>query len=165
MVNLVICAVVFSSIFLSGGVIASPLLIQEADALQAKGVPTAVTNSNKVCGDKLCSEVKAEKNKAQTMIANPSATYCIERGGEYDLAGTCTIPSVITCDAWDYFKTKTCDHQTSLLFVQTAVSGTYQEKDGFKTLNKAPAPYNLLISNNGRSGEDTIIDISLKGIN
>jgi len=42
---------------------------------------------------------------------------------------------------------------------------TYQERDEFKTLNKAPAPYNLLISNNGRSGEDTIIDISLKGIN
>ncbi len=42
---------------------------------------------------------------------------------------------------------------------------TYQENDEFKTLNKAPAPYNLLISNNGRSGENTLIDISLKGIN
>lgn len=42
---------------------------------------------------------------------------------------------------------------------------TYQEKDEFKTLNKAPTPYKLLISNNGKSGEDTLIDISLKGLN
>jgi len=42
---------------------------------------------------------------------------------------------------------------------------TYQEKDEFKTLNKAPTPYNLLISNNGKSGENTLIDISLRGLN
>ena len=42
---------------------------------------------------------------------------------------------------------------------------TYQEKDEFKTLNKAPTPYKLLISNNGKSGDDTIIDISLSGLN
>ena len=41
---------------------------------------------------------------------------------------------------------------------------TYQEKNEFKTLNKAPTPYNLLISNNGKSGEDTLIDISLIGL-
>jgi len=42
---------------------------------------------------------------------------------------------------------------------------TYQGKNEFKTLNKAPTPYKLLISNNGRSGDDTIIDISLSGLN
>ena len=42
-----------------------------------------------------------------------------------------------------------------------SVNITYQEKDEFKTLSKAPMPYKLLISNNGKSGDDTIIDISL----
>ena len=42
---------------------------------------------------------------------------------------------------------------------------TYQGKDEFKTLNKAPTPYKLLISNNGKNGENTIIDISLQGLN
>lgn len=42
---------------------------------------------------------------------------------------------------------------------------TYQERDEFKTLNKAPGPYNLLISNNGKNNGYTLIDISLKGIN
>ncbi len=40
---------------------------------------------------------------------------------------------------------------------------TYNENDEFKTLNKAPAPYNLLISNNGRIDGNTLIDISLRG--
>ena len=42
---------------------------------------------------------------------------------------------------------------------------TYNDENKFKTLNKAPTPYKLLISNNGKSGDNTIIDISLKNLN
>ena len=42
---------------------------------------------------------------------------------------------------------------------------TYQESEEFKTLSKAPTPYKLLISNNGKSGGNTLIDIGLSGFN
>lgn len=42
---------------------------------------------------------------------------------------------------------------------------TYQGEDKFKTMGKAPTPYKLLISNNGKIGGDILIDISLSGLN
>jgi len=41
---------------------------------------------------------------------------------------------------------------------------TYQGGDEFKTLNKAPTPYKLLISNNGKIDDSITIDVSLSGL-
>jgi len=45
-----------------------------------------------------------DNSPSQVSIANPSATYCIENGGEYDLDGTCTLSDGTQCDAWEYFR-------------------------------------------------------------
>ena len=51
-------------------------------------------------------------------------------------------------------------------YAKEKIDITYNEKEEFKTLNKAPTPYKLLISNNGKDEEgNTKIDISLSGLN
>ncbi|WP_299659484.1 DUF333 domain-containing protein [uncultured Ruegeria sp.] len=44
-------------------------------------------------------------------LANPAATFCIERGGAYKIqdgdngqTGICTLPDGTEQDAWDYFR-------------------------------------------------------------
>ena len=46
-----------------------------------------------------------------TELANPAATFCIERGGTYNIqdgdvgqTGICTLPDGTKQDAWDYFR-------------------------------------------------------------
>ncbi len=46
-----------------------------------------------------------------TGIANPAATFCAEKGGQYQIVdgedgqtGTCTLPDGSTQDAWEYFR-------------------------------------------------------------
>jgi putative hemolysin len=40
-------------------------------------------------------------------LANPSAVFCLERGGEYLLdTGQCRLPDGTTMDAWAYFRTQ-----------------------------------------------------------
>ena len=51
----------------------------------------------------------------------------------------------------------------SVDYTEHNVNITYAGNHELKTLGKAPTPYKLLISNNGKNGDDTLIDISLSG--
>ncbi|GAA6161487.1 MULTISPECIES: DUF333 domain-containing protein [Ruegeria] len=44
-------------------------------------------------------------------LANPAATFCVEKGGTYDIVdgaegqtGTCTLPDGSKQDAWEFFR-------------------------------------------------------------
>jgi putative hemolysin len=40
-------------------------------------------------------------------MANPSAVFCEEQGGEYSLKeGTCTLPDGSVVDAWEYYRAR-----------------------------------------------------------
>ena len=83
--------------------------IDSAEALQASGTPLATINSNKVCGDKLCSEIgqaKPTPPEGQIVIPGEQETIAVDEQKTLD------------------------DEDLSLLFIQTAHSGTYFEKDG-----------------------------------
>lgn len=50
----------------------------------------------------------AEETGGGTEIANPSATFCVDQGGEYSLEDeTCTLPDGRVVDAWDYYRSET----------------------------------------------------------
>lgn len=52
-----------------------------------------------------------QPSEQSTELANPAATYCVEKGGQYEIqdsadgqTGTCTLPDGSTQDAWEYFR-------------------------------------------------------------
>jgi len=60
MTKTILLAIFTISVLLTG-TIAGPMgLIESADALKSKGNPVSQTNSKKVCGDRLCSEIPTE---------------------------------------------------------------------------------------------------------
>jgi len=57
---------IFTVAVLLTGTIAGPMgLTQSADALKSKGTSASSINSNKVCGDRLCSEPATEKKPVE----------------------------------------------------------------------------------------------------
>ena len=52
-----------------------------------------------------------QPSEPTTGLANPAATFCAEKGGQYQIVdgedgqpGTCTLPDGSTQDAWEYFR-------------------------------------------------------------
>jgi len=92
----------FSILFILLAILLIPV-IDSADALKSHGTSIAATNSNLVCGDKLCSEIgQSAPTPPQGQIVIPAVEETIDVDKE----------------------------ATSLLYIQTAHSGTYIEKDG-----------------------------------
>ena len=78
-------------------------VITSADAVQSKGTLLTAVNSNKICGDQFCSEIGQSKPtppKGQIIIPGNEETIDVDK------------------------------EAPSLLYIQTANSGTYIEKDG-----------------------------------
>lgn len=102
MMKLILGMSIFMIIMLFSGSISPSLLIQESNAMISKGTMLSAVHSDKVCGDQLCSVMKATPPKGQIVIP--------ENEKQED------------------------NPDASMLFVQTAGSGTFQEKDGKKIL-------------------------------
>jgi len=49
-------------------------------------------------------------------------------------------------------------------YSESNIDITYGKEDKFKTLSKSPTSYKLLISNDGKKNDNTLIDLSLSGI-
>jgi len=108
----------------------------------------------------------------QMQMANPASTHCIDNGGTLEIVtddqgqrGMCTLPDGIVCEEWAYFSGK-CPAESktapvSLLFVQTAHSGTLLEEDGklVLTLNGA-SPTTVFFSDrpNRISGHESTLE-------
>lgn len=46
-----------------------------------------------------------EDHAKKVGIANLAATFCVEKGGSYDIkSGNCTLPNGRVIDGWDYFR-------------------------------------------------------------
>jgi len=95
---------IFTIIILFTGTISPTLLIQDADAIKSKGTMNPEIHSKKVCGDQLCSTTHETPTSPKGQIIIP------ENGKQID------------------------NPDASLLFVQLATSGTFQDKDGKKIL-------------------------------
>ena len=87
MTNKTTTLAIFAVAVLLTGTIAGPIgLIQSADALKSKGNPVKEVNSKKVCGDRLCSEIRKEvksSEKKEEQIKQEKKTEAAEKAKEF----------------------------------------------------------------------------------
>jgi len=86
MTNKTTTLAIFAVAVLLTGTIAGPIgSIQSADALKSKGNPVKEVNSKKVCGDRLCSEIRKEvksSEKKEEQIKQEKKTEAAEKAKE-----------------------------------------------------------------------------------
>ena len=87
MTNKTTTLAIFAVAVLLTGTIAGPIgSIQSADALKSKGNPVKEVNSKKVCGDRLCSEIRKEvksSEKKEEQIKQEKKTEAAEKAKEF----------------------------------------------------------------------------------
>jgi len=126
---------IFTIIILFTGTISPTLLIQDADAIKSKGTMNPEILSKKVCGAYLCSEIKQD----ESLIGSDRDEHgCIGSAGYKwnEEIQQCQRP-------WEHPQDQIIIPENgkqvdipapSLLFVQLAELGTFQDKDGKKIL-------------------------------
>jgi len=131
-----------------------------------KIIDNTISEIKNIAGNKREVEVGIKKGSLKIDGENDKIIFEMETIYEYSQPGENIIDIIGERIITNTEKTGELNKVSfTINYLAENINITYQEKDEFKTLSKAPAPYNLLISNNGKSDGNALIDISLKGVN